>query len=146
MQNEENGSNKFQIRRLGKFERSYGYIIKSHYRKDAKGRKEFEQQVECLIDKIEAASCLPMVSKPEPFPGNSAEPDFEFRKIRFRLPRLKGAAAVGRLLFIVCPSKRIVCLMWIYTHEEFQEPKGRPPVKELAPEVELAKQKILDEF
>ncbi len=51
MQNEEKGSNKFQIRRLGKFDRSYAGLIKNHYRKNTKGRKEFEELIEDCLGK-----------------------------------------------------------------------------------------------
>lgn len=143
---EENGSNNYQIRRLKKFEITYEALIKKHYRKDTKGRKEFQELVENYLRELEISPCSDCVSDNEPFPSNTAEQDFEFRKKRWRrLPRLQGAARFGRLLFIVCHSKRIVYLIWIYTHAEYQEPKSRPPDKDLKVEVNLIKEEVFRE-
>lgn len=147
MQTEEgNGSNKYRIRKLNKFETSHQALIKKHYRKDTKGKKEFVALIEDYERQIEVDPCSNCVSDPEPFPSNTAGQDLEFRKKRWpRLPRLQGAARFGRLLFIVCRSKRIVYLIWVYTHAEFQEPKSRPPDKELKAEINFVKQELLND-
>jgi hypothetical protein len=45
------------------------------------------------------------------------------------------------LPFLVCHPKKIVYLIWIYTHAQFQEPKLRPADKDFFSEIVLAKQK-----
>ncbi|MBA3923344.1 MAG: hypothetical protein H0X31_17280 [Nostocaceae cyanobacterium] len=121
-------------------------MIKKHYRKNSQARAEFEHLVEEYLKNIEIEPCSSLVSDPESFPGNTADSDLEFRKKRWRrLPGLQGAARFGRLLFVVCHSKRIVYLVWIYTHAEFQEPNSRPPDRELATEINLVKQDLSSE-
>jgi len=118
-------------------------LIKTHYRKNAKKRGEFEELLKDLFKDLEVAPCSLEVSDPQTFPSNTAEQDFEFRKIRFRMPGLQGAARYGRLLFVVCHSKKIVYLVWLYTHVEFPKPKSQPPAKDLASEVNLIQQEII---
>lgn len=79
---EENGSNNYQIRRLKKFDITYEALIKKHYRKDTKGRKEFQELVEDYLKKLEFDPCSDCISDKEPFPSDTAEQDFEFRKKR----------------------------------------------------------------
>jgi hypothetical protein len=144
---EVSGSNNYQIRRLGKFEITYQGLIKKHYRRDARAKEQFEQLVEDLVKEAESNPCLDCVSDPEPFPAGTAQQGFEFRKKRWRrLPGLQGAARFGRLLFVVHHPKKIVFLVWIYTHAEYQEPKSRPPDKELKIEVNFVKQEIFNEL
>ena len=143
MQTNADGSSKYQIKRLGKFEGTYQALIKKHYRRDAKAREKFEYLVEDFVKEVENSPCSDCVSDPEPFPASTAEQGFEFRKKRWRrLPGLQGAARFGRLLFVVYHPKKIVYLVWIYTHAEYQEPKSRPPDKDLEVEVNLVKQEI----
>ena len=146
MQTNEDGSNKYKIRRLGKFEDTYRALVKRHYRRDAKAKEKFEYLVEEFVKEAENNPCSNCVSDPEPFPGSTAEQGFEFRKKRWRrLPGLQGAARFGRLLFVVYHPKKIVYLVWIYTHAEYQESKSRPPDKELKFEVNFIKQEIFSE-
>ena len=146
MQTNEDGSNKYQIRRLGKFKDTYRALVKKHYRRDAKAKEKFEHLVENFLKEVEASPCSAHVSDPESFPASTAEQGFEFRKKRWRgLPGLQGAARYGRLLFVVYHPKKIVYLVWIYTHAEYQEPKSRPPDKELKFEVNFVKQEIFSE-
>jgi hypothetical protein len=90
--------------------------------------------------------CSSCVSDDEGFPSDTAEQGFEFRKKRWRrLPGLQGGARFGRLIFVVYHPKKIVNLVWIYTHAEFQEPKNRPPERDLKAEVNHFKQEVLTE-
>lgn len=140
-----NGSANYQIKRLAKFDTTYKALVKKHYRRDAKAKAEFEQLIEDFVSKeLTVNPCSDSVSNPEPFPSDTSEQDFEFRKKRWRrLPGLRGAARFGRLLFVVYHPKRMVYLIWIYTHAEYQEPNSRPPDKELKVEVNLVKQEVL---
>lgn len=131
------GSENYQIVPWKKFEISYDKLIKAHYKKDKKAREAFDDLLGDFLKEL----CLdprPDRTQQQPSPGNSYAEDFEFRKMRWRrLPGLRGAARFGRLLYIVCDSKRLIYPFWIYTHEEFGEPKNQPPSKDLAREILL---------
>ena len=45
------------------------------------------------------------------------------------MPGFHGAARQGWLIYLVNDEERVVLLLWIYTHAEFEK---RPPEKELA--------------
>lgn len=141
-----NESNNYQIRLLPKFEITYKALLKKHYRKDRKGAEEFKQLVEDLIEELKINPCSDLIADLLAFPSNTAEQGFEFRKKRWRrLPKLKGAARFGRLIYLVCLPKKIVYLIWIYTHAEYQDPYPQPPAKDLAVEVNSAMQESLSE-
>lgn len=140
------GCGGYQIRRLAKFETSYADLLKKHYRKDKKGREEFIKLVEDYIGELESSPCSDCVSDEEIFPADTADPDFDFRKKRWRnLPRLQGCAKFGRLMFVVYHPQKIVYLVWIYTHAEYQKPKSRPPEKDLKVQVNDAKRAALQQ-
>lgn len=131
----------YRVKSLPKFESTYRSLIKTHYRKDKKGAKEFEKLVDNFIEELKINPCLDSVSDSLSFPSKTAEQGFEFRKKRWRkLPNLQGAARFGRLIYLVCHPKKIVYLIWIYTHQEFQAPHSQPPDKDLQVEVNLAKE------
>ncbi|MFN6562684.1 MAG: hypothetical protein RMY28_023205 [Nostoc sp. ChiSLP01] len=137
-------SNSYQIRKLARYERTYEALLKKHYRKDAKSRKEFEQVIEDLLEELRINPCSNEISELEPFPAKTADPTIEFRKKRWRrLPGLQGAARFGRLIFVVCEQKKLVYLVWIYTHAEYSEPNSRPPDQELKAEINYVKQVIV---
>lgn len=133
---DENGFQGYQIRRLKKFERTYELLIKSHYRRDKKSRGEFENLINSFIEELENSECPEELGEKEPFPNKTAQDDLDLRKKRWKkLPGLQGAARYGRLIFVVNKNLKIVYLVWIYTHAEYQEPKSRPPDKELMQEL-----------
>ncbi|MDL5048348.1 hypothetical protein QQ054_20270 [Oscillatoria amoena NRMC-F 0135] len=118
-------------------------MIKKHYRKNTQAKQELEELIDNYLLQLEVNPCSSTVSDDEGFPKGTAESDFEFRKKRWRrLPGLQGAARYGRLLFVVCHPKKIVYLVWIYTHAEFEL---RPPDKELKEQINFAKQESLTE-
>lgn len=53
-----------------------------------------------------------------------------FFKAYFKVPHAKGAAAQGRVMYMVQEETQIVDFLMYYTHAEFQ---GRPPGKYLKP-------------
>jgi hypothetical protein len=137
-------SDGYQIERLPKFERTLKDLIKKHYRRNKSDLQKFEELIEnCLENELKLDPCSDKASDSLPFPAGTAEQGFEFRKKRWRnLPGLKGAAKFGRLIFLVYHPLKIVYLIWIYTHEEFQEPNSQPPAKELKEQVKIAKSEI----
>lgn len=144
MHKEESGSNNYQIRHSPKFDSSYRSLLKQHYRKDNKAGRKFEGLIDKFLGTLEVDPCS-NITDLQSFPSNTAQKGFELRKIRYRMPGLQGAAKYGRLLFVVNHPKRIVWLLWVFTHAEFGEPKGQPSDKELKAEINLAKQRINDE-
>ena len=135
-------STEYQIKRLPKFERTLKDLIKNHYRRNKSDLQKFEALIEdCVENELRLDPCSDKTSDSLTFPAGTAEQGFEFRKKRWRnLPGLKGAAKFGRLIFLVYHPLRIVYLIWIYTHEEFQKPPDtQPPAKELKEQVNIAK-------
>lgn len=64
----------------------------------------------------------------EPWPTGLAQTGFELWKLHFDMPRLRGAAGEGRLIYLIDQQRRIVYPVWIYTHDEFAK---RPPEREM---------------
>lgn len=66
---------------------------------------------------------------PEGSPGFfDTQVDSRFFKAYFKVPHMKGAAAQGRVMYMVQEGTLIVDFLMYYTHAEFQ---GRPPDKYL---------------
>lgn len=112
------GSTGFLVKRAESFELGVKDILFGQYAKGRKGnagRRDFVEKLNSLV--------APLCSNPsgypeEPWPGDPI-PGWEFRKARFFLPRLKAAASLGRLMYLVHPERRLAVLLLIYTHEEF---------------------------
>lgn len=140
-----NGSQLYQIKFLQKFEKTYKELIKKHYKKNKKAQKEFCNLIQNFLENqafLENPSSQDF-SDSLNFPSDTAEEGFEFRKKRWRrLPSLQGAARFGRLIFLIYHPRKIVYLVWIYTHAEFQKPKSQPPDKDLKRQINLAKQNL----
>lgn len=141
------GCEAYQIKPLTRFEISYKQIIKKHYRKDQRARDAFEEMVDSYISQLQETPSSNDISDDEGFPKGEYSQDFEFRKIRFSLPGLRGQAKYGRLMYVVYKPKCLVYLMWIYTHEEFggkNKTNKRPPDPDLKREFNLIKEDIKD--
>jgi hypothetical protein len=137
----------YQIKRLPKFDKSYKDLIKKHYRKNKKGEQEFSNLVQEFLDNQEFLTnpSSDEFSDSLNFPSNTAEEGFEFRKKRWRrLPYLQGASRFGRLIFLIYHPKKVIYLVWFYTHAEFQKPQSQPPDKELKQQINLAKEDIIE--
>lgn len=122
------GCEAYQIKPLEKFESSFEKLIKSHYRKNKRARNSFEELIESFIEELRNNPSSNSISEDEGFPKDCYKPEFQFRKIRFRMPELQGAAKFGRLMYVVHEAQRVVYLVWVYTHEEFAK---RPSDDEL---------------
>ena len=78
-----------QIRAVPKFKRDVDEIRKGHYRKDKKNGDTFVDRV-ASIAQVLTTDPRPPNSRAEPWPGGMADPSWEFRKIVFQMPGLKG--------------------------------------------------------
>ena len=133
----------YQIKPLTRFEISYKQLIKNHYRKDKRARDAFEELLDSYISQLQETPSSDDISENEGFPKGEYSEDFEFRKIRFNPPGLRGQAKYGRLMYVVYKPKCLVYLVWIYTHAEFGgKNKTRPPSDDLKQEFRLIKQDI----
>ncbi len=114
------GCEAYQIEQLERFEISLEKLIKSHYRKNERARNSFLELVNDYISQLRENPSSNSFSEDEGFPKGTYQSDFKFRKIRFRAPELDGAAKKCRFMYVVNETKRVVYLLWIYTHEEFR--------------------------
>lgn len=122
------GCEAYRIELLEKFEISLEKLLKNHYRKNQRAGDCFMELVEGFILQLRSNPSSDSFSDRENFPKGSHRQDFQFRKIRFRAPELDGAARKCRLMYVIDEARRIVYLLWIYTHKEFAK---RPPDDEL---------------
>lgn len=121
-----NGLEKFQIGRSQNFERTLQKQIRDRYRKNPAGRAEFVELIQRLIYALSENPCpSPPLGHLEPWPKGTKCAGWELWKLQFKMPHIsRGAAAQGRLIFLVNAARKKVALVWIYTHAEF---KKRPP-------------------
>jgi mRNA-degrading endonuclease RelE of RelBE toxin-antitoxin system len=112
------GSGEYSVVATEKFERDVRKLRKSHYAKDQRGEKEFEARVKEIVGGL-TENPRPPGSRLEPWPTGSSVQGWELRKLRFVMPRLRGAAREGRLIYLVSDAEKKVALLWLYTHEEF---------------------------
>lgn len=125
------GSTSYQIKPLKKFEKTFQALIKTHYRKDKEARSEFEALIASFVQQLANEPCCHSAERMA-FPGQWQPEGWELRKQRWRrLPGLRGQAAFGRLIYVVCHPEKMIYLVWLYTHAEFGKPKSQPPSKEL---------------
>jgi len=142
-----NGCKNYQVKNLHKFETTYKDLLKNHYRKNQQDRSLFENMFSSYLENLENDPCSKEVSDKESFPNGTAEQGYFLRKKRWRnLPGLRGTARFGRLIFLVCDPKKVVYLIWIYTHADHSDQKSRPSDKDLAALISEAKEKALTEI
>jgi hypothetical protein len=118
-------SNSYKIIPSGKFERSVKALKKAY--KSSRDADAFAGVVTNIVHGL-TLHPRPVDSRLEPWPANLRADDWEFRKLMFILPGRRGASGQGRLMYLVNDTLKLVNLVWIYTHEEFQK---RPPDKDL---------------
>ncbi len=121
------GSFPFQIEASSKFQRSYKLLLKRHY----KGDHQKEVFINAIGELVSRLASDPYLSEanPEPLPrGLVISDDWKFYKCRFRMPSLAGASGQGRLMYLVSQNQKMIKLVWIYTHAEYEK---RPEEQEL---------------
>ena len=114
------------------FAQTYQAVVATHYGVPAlqKALAEFQSVVASYLSAFKNTA-RPSDSSAEPWPNrqpSTAQDGFECRKVRFRMPGLRGSATKGRLIYLVYESSCLIQPVWIYTHEEFD---ARPPDRDL---------------
>lgn len=117
----------FGIRYTNKFTSTYKGIFSTYYRKNTAGGDEFEEFFDLLEEALATDPRLRR-SVSVPWPGNFGRPEWDLRKFKFPMPRLRGESGLGRLLYIVDDQKQAIYLLWVYTHHEFSK---QPPTKDI---------------
>jgi hypothetical protein len=136
------GSNRYDVQKFELFERSIRATLREHYKKDVKGSTEF---IGALASALDAVANSPQMghTRQEPWPGAilKKHPElqrFDLRKYTFDMPRLRGAAECGRLIYLVDHSKQVIRPVMVYTHKQYA---GRPPdasLEQLIQQIALA--------
>lgn len=121
----------YQVKAPPCFQRTLEKAL-AHYKKDPAGQEELRIYLASIADlfctyppKADASARF------EPWPKGFTEEtqsSWEFWKIRFSMPRLRGAKGQGRLMLLLSRQEKLILLVWLYTHEDFE---GRPPEKSL---------------
>jgi hypothetical protein len=121
------GSPESRLRRTETFERSLQQLIRSHYKKNKGGLKDFLELLTKKLGALAVGSPLSNTSL-EPWPAQTFAEGWQLWKHYFSMPGLSGAAGEGRLIFLMRSDKSSVLPLWVYTHKDFS---GRPPDSEL---------------
>jgi hypothetical protein len=126
----------YKVIRHEKLDITQSQIIKTHYRKNRRGEKDFKNLVDSFLQGLEAEPRVAGAVQ-EPQPSRKCLPEgCEFWKMKWRpLPGLYGQAAFGRLMYLIFEDKKIVVPFWIYTHAEYGKPKSRPPSEDILKEM-----------
>ncbi len=94
-------SGSFQTRRLEKFNRTYGSLIKTHYRKNRRDREAFEKQLARYLSLLRSDPRPPApFGRRERWPQGSYREGWELWKLDFDMPGLGGEARHGRLIYM----------------------------------------------
>lgn len=121
------GSPTFRISPSDKFTRSYKELRKRYYKGD-KAKQTFQDWITQIVTNLSTNPQMPGTFL-ESWPRGMGQPEeWEFRKLYFDMPNLRGASGEGRLMYLVNRNQNLIKLVWIYTHEEFEK---RPPDKNL---------------
>ena len=100
------------------FEKALKECLKVNYKKDKKGKRMFLEEVDRIVAIIKEN---PFFGDLEPFPDIKVPEGFELRKVYFHAPRLRGASAEARLIYMVVKGKRTLILVHIYTHKQYED-------------------------
>jgi len=123
------GSKKWTIKATEDFERSLKDLLKNYYKKDPKGKTEFKLLLKSFIEQLRTTT-LPKTSlletKREKAPSKSLGSEQLLAKLYFKLPRLRGSAGEGRIIYLIDSEKKEIKLLYIYTHKQYST---RPPDK-----------------
>jgi|JI8StandDraft_2_1071088.scaffolds.fasta_scaffold05798_4 hypothetical protein len=119
------GSPPYKVVPSAGFQRDLRDLKKSY--KGQNERSAFEAQVLGLLQGL-TIEPRPAESRWEPWPGQTLAGDLEFRKLVFVLHNRQGAKGQGRLMYLVDDPRRLICLVYLYTHADFVK---RPPDRQI---------------
>jgi plasmid stabilization system protein ParE len=122
-------SDGYRLKLSPRWTRSLKAFLKAHFRKKPDAAEAFNKTIERLVAAICRDPTLGGHGELEPWPHKSFVQGWNFRKVRFPLDALDGAARAVRLMYLEHPVDRMVVLVWLYSHAEFET---RPSPTELA--------------
>lgn len=117
-----------RIRATHKFKQDVDDLRKGHYKKNKRDGDAFADRVASILQAL-TIDPRPPHSRPEPWPTGMADPAWEFRKIEFKMPGLKGASGQGRLMYLA--NDKEIIPVWVYTHEEYSQRPAPDDLREL---------------
>lgn len=113
------GSNPFSIERFPQFKRSFKACAKKRH-------KDFLDWIAKIIEDL-TENPYPKDSRQEALPKKARLPEgWTFHKLAVSFAN--GASGQIRLMYVVDPVGCKVYLLWIYSHEDFEQ---RPPDKDI---------------
>jgi hypothetical protein len=135
----------FQVYPSDHFRATYEQTLRTHYSVNAIARNKFEDLIATFWQTLQIAPRKVAGASPEPWPPGkqTSRQGFDFYKFRFSMPELRGAAKLGRIMYLVHNRSATVRLVWIYTHDEFS---GRPADADLKPALLACKEAALEEI
>ncbi|MGK7942421.1 MAG: type II toxin-antitoxin system RelE/ParE family toxin [Crocosphaera sp.] len=118
------GLSPFSLEKSEQFERSFKKLIKSY--KSQSKKREFKELIAKSLKEM-IINPYPTKARSEPLPsGLKLSNDWQFYKLV--IVAAKGASGQIRIMYLVNEIDRIIKLLWIYNHQQFQK---RPPDKEI---------------
>lgn len=122
-------SDAYRLKLSPRWTRSLKAFLKTHFRKKPDAVDEFNQTIERLVTAILRDPSLNGHGELEGWPHKSFVPGWIFRKVRFHIDALDGAARAVRLMYLEHVERREIVLVWFYSHAEFET---RPEPADLA--------------
>lgn len=118
------GLSPFSLEKSETFERSFKKLVKSY--KSQSQQQEFKELITQSLKEL-IINPYPPKARPEPLPGGlKLTNNWQFYKLVIVIA--KGASGQVRLMYLVNEIDRIIKLLWIYNHHQFQK---RPPDKDI---------------
>lgn len=135
----------YEVLRSDNFEKTFAQLVNRHYSTDPKSRAEFEELVIVFWAELQTAPRAIVGASPEEWPPGrqTSKGGFDFYKIRFHMPGLRGSAKMGRLMYLIHDATCTVRVLWIYTHDEFH---SRPPDVDLRDELRRCSEIVISDL
>ena len=118
------GLTPFSLEKSETFERSFKKLVKSY--KSSSQQREFKELIAQEFREL-IINPYPLKSRSEPLPsGLKLVKNWQFYKLVIVIT--KGASGQVRIMYLVNEIERIIKLLLIYNHKQFQK---RPPDKDI---------------
>ena len=122
------------------YDKTYEKLVKAHYKRKPKDKEKLAELLGNIYDVLAfAPRNQPPIAREvttdiqklerEPLPANIQQDNWEFWKLYFYAPGLEKAARLGRIMYLVNETHKVVQPFWIYTHAEYSK---RPSDTEIA--------------